>query len=238
MPKRCATPAEFLAVAPDFLSVGSKSVGSITLATQPLIGDFVVLSTQYGVPLVEELYEAGTDFAIGATVEDTALNLAAAIDGRALASATSSGSLITIVSKATGPIGVLVMVTSDPLVFVLSGPTLVGGLSELEFALHCACSMINLECWGEKAECAHIYLTAHILAIVSGAGGGESGPIERKKIDKIEIQYAASSSTSESDFGSTKWGRLYLAMRKTLFIAPLPGRRFLVSARGWSWPCN
>jgi hypothetical protein len=72
------------------------------------------------------------------------------------------------------------------------------------------------------------------------ANGGESGPATRRKIDKIEESFSNVVSTDNLDpsFSTTKWGRLYLQLRKSLFIAPVPGRRFLVSpntTRGWRW---
>ena len=73
---------------------------------------------------------------------------------------------------------------------------------------------------------------AELCSLLSAATGArraeiESGAINRKKIDKIEVSFAATGTATgiDADFGSTRWGRLYLAMKKTIFVAPIAGRR-------------
>ena len=90
-----------------------------------------------------------------------------------------------------------------------------------QFALDAACCMVNLECWGKKASFGSLYLAAHLLAMQTGIDAG--GTVERKKIDKIEIQFSTTT-PSDGDLGSTKWGQNYLAIRRTLMILPVPGR--------------
>jgi len=135
------------------------------------------------------------------------------------------GAVVYLSSKGTGPVSLHALEVSDPLSFILSGATLTGGDAWATFALECACAQINLGCWGAKADCAHIYLTAHFLSLQSGSGGG-GGEVKKKKIDKIEVEFETTAPT-DGDLGSTKWGRLYLQLRKSLFIAPVPGRRIL-----------
>ncbi len=236
MAARCATLAEFVDLIPEFLTLGDKSTGTVVLAAQPVPGDSVTFTDPYAFPPLSETYVAGTDFAIGATVDDTATNLAAALAAGALLDSTTEaqGDTVYLVSTKTGPAGFVGLTTSVPATFQFSGTELTGGAALVEFSLGCACSMINLECWGTKASCASVYLAAHMLDV---AGGNESGPVERKKIDKIEIQYAATAATSDASFGSTKYGRLYLAMRKTVFVAPIAGRRVpvrgIIACRWW-----
>jgi hypothetical protein len=183
------------------------------------------LVDSFGLLPVAEVFEAGVDFAIGATEADTASNLAAAIALGALATSAAVGAVVTIVSVSTGPVSLLGMDTSNPAALVLSGATLTGGDAQVNFALGCACSQINLECWGDKADCGHVYLTAYFLSSATGAGGGSA--VSSKKIDKIAVTYAtATPSGKDAVMESNKWGALYLQMRRSLFVAPLPGRRF------------
>jgi hypothetical protein len=199
----------------------------VTVVTQPAPGDVFTLVDSSNLLPVVETYEAGVDFAIGATEADTASNLAAAISLRALATAAAVGAVVTIVSAATGPNGLLGMTTSNAVALVLSGPTLTGGDVQVQFALDCACAQINVGCWGTKADCAHVYLTAFFLSTSSGAGGG-GGSVSSKTIDKISVSYAvATPSGADAQMASNKWGQLYLQLRRSLFVAPLPGRRFL-----------
>ncbi len=225
MAKACATLAEFLAIAPEFKTVGPQSAGSVTVASQPAPGDTFTLADSSGLLPVVESFEAGVDFSIGVDEAATAANLAAAISLGALATSAALGATLTIVSASTGPVSLLGMTTSNPVALVLSGPTLTGGDAQVLFALGCACSQINLGCWGDKADCGHVYLTAYLLSSATGAGGG--GTVSSKKIDKISVAYAvATPSGADALLQSNKWGALYLQMRRSLFVAPIPGRRF------------
>jgi hypothetical protein len=225
MAARCATLSEFLTQAPVFKTVGPQSSGAVTVAVNPAPGDVFTLTDTYSTPNVVETYTADTDFAIGATPADTAVNLAAAIEANPLASASAASGVVTIVSTGTGPASMLAMATDNPVAMVLSGATLSGGDAWAVFALECTCSQINVECWGVKASCGHVYLAAHFLALQTGVGGG-GGTVKRKKIDKVEVEYAVESS-SDADLGATTWGRLYLQTRKSILVLPLPGRRIM-----------
>jgi hypothetical protein len=227
MAQRCATLSEFLTQAPEFKTVGPVSTGTVTVAINPAPGDKLTIADTFTIPAILETFTAGTDYAIGATPETTAANLATALNNTsALVSAQAVGAAVTLVSKGTGSVSLYALGVDDPLSLILSGPTLEGGDAQASFALSCACAQINLACWGVKADCAHVYLTGHFLALQSGTGGGGGGAINRKKIDKIEIGYQTTA-PSDGDLGATKWGRLYLQLRKSIFIPPLPGRRIL-----------
>ena len=210
----------------EFNTAGSLSSGSLTVAIQPAPGDTVTLATQYGVPIVTEVLVAGTDFAVGVDEAATALNLAAAMSAGALVDALSAGAVVTVVSKSTGPIGVLTTVASDAASIVWADATLLGGDLVVNTQLACACLMINLEIWKLKASCAHVYLTAHMVSVM-GFGSGESGQVTAKGIDKLSISYAATGKTSAH--GNTSWGRMYDAMFETLLI---PGMSGPASPRG------
>jgi hypothetical protein len=221
----CATLSEFLAQAPEFKTVGPVSSGIATLVANLVAGDTFTVADTLGAPVVSQSYIADTDFAVGVDATATAGNLATAINSNPLSliTAIAVGALVYLDSKATGAC-TLYALASNTANLTLSGATLTGGDAIVAFALSCACSQINLGCWGVKADCGHVYLTGHFLALQTGIG--EGGVLNRKKIDKIEAGFAVAT-PSDGDLGSTKWGRMYLQIRKTLFIAPLPGRRIL-----------
>jgi hypothetical protein len=226
MAKRCATLAEFVDLVPEFLTLGDASTGTLVVASQPAPGDSITLTDPYAFPPVVETLIAGTDYAIGVDEAATAANIAAAMDGGSLVTASAIGATVYVASVKTGAAGAVGISTTNPAALQWSGVALTGGDALVLFSLECACSMINLECWGTKASCGSIYLAAHVLTV---AGGGEGGAVNRKKIDKIEVSFAATGTATgiDANFGSTKWGRLYLAMKKTIFVAPIAGRRFL-----------
>ncbi len=64
---------------------------------------------------------------------------------------------------------------------------------------------------------AHCYLTAHILTIVDpGTMGGEAGQVTSLKAGEIAASFAAPSYTTDETLATTKWGRLYMMIRKTV----------------------
>jgi len=221
---RCATLSEFLRQAPEFLSFGEQSDSTLTLLGQPTPGDVLTLSTRFGVPIVVETYVAGTHFTIGGSVADTAANIAVALNGGALVAASSSGAVVSTLSSA-GPLGSLALTSSNEAAMLWDEPTMSPGDGQVLFALECACAQINVECWGAKAMCAHIYLTAHTLMVQSGSTFA-GGAIASKTMDKLSISYAVTA-PSDGDLGATKWGRLYMQLKKTIPVFPIVGRGFL-----------
>lgn len=234
MAARCATLEEFLAFAPEFRTAGSTSRLKIT-ANAGTVGDRLILeSAQYPNVKIEWTAVAaspvlGTEYLAG-TASETASSLAASINAQGqYMTATASDSSIFLESVQTGVDGLHVLTAKPGAAFQFPNATdtqaLEGGAELIETTLACACSQINVECWGGKADCAHLYLTAHMLSLAIGA---ESGPVSSRTIDKISESYAiAAASGSDADLSSTRWGRLYAQMRRSLFVAPLPGRRFL-----------
>jgi hypothetical protein len=243
VPASCATRSEFLAIAPEFSSYGPTSSGQVVPGTSTP-GDRFFIRSASNAPAVLLTFTAvaaspvlGSEYLAGATSADTAESLTASINAAGqLATASISGNIIYLDSIQTGVDGLHTISDKPEGIFTLvTGPTLVGGAALIDQALACACSQINLECWGAKAQCAHVYLTAHTLTV---ANGGEAGPVNRRKIDKIEESFAAVGTATGLDpsFATTRWGRLYLQLKQSLFVAPVAGRRFLVSPntlRGW-----
>lgn len=247
MAASCATRAEFLAVAPEFETYGSTSTIKIT-ANAGTVGDrFILTSADFPNQVITWTAVAasptlGSEYLAGTSIE-TAASLVDSINaqGQFATATVTNGPIFALESIQTGVDGLHTILQKPDGSFQFPNgteeDTLEGGAALIDQALACACSQINLECWGDKAQCAHIYLTAHMLTV---ANGGEAGPVNRRKIDKIEESFAAVGTATGLDpsYATTKWGRLYLQLRKSLFIAPVPGRRFLVSPntiRGWRW---
>ena len=167
MPASCATRAEFLAVAPEFSSYGPTSTARIT-ANAGTVGDrFILTSADFPNETIE--WEAvaasptlGSEYLAG-TGPETASSLVNSINARGeyVIATVTSGSTSALESIQTGVDGLHAISDKPVGAFqFLTGPTLEGGAALIDQALACACSQINLECWGDKAQCAHIYLTA------------------------------------------------------------------------------
>lgn len=220
MANRCATLEEILLEVPELQMFGPPSRGSFDVLGVVTPGTEVTITDPYSFPPVVETYVAGVDFPIGVTREDTAANLAAAMASSAVVTAGAVDSVVYVQSKKTGPFGLLGITSSDELEIEPSGPTLTGGDVQVEMFRECACSMINLECWGDKASCAHVYLTGHFFLV---AQGQETGPVTARTLDKLSESYA-STANADTEFGTTKYGRLYLMLRKTLIVPPIVAR--------------
>lgn len=224
MSRRCATRAEVLDIAPELRTYGTESTDTITVASQPSPGDFVTLRDDSGpLPRLVSLV-ADTDFTIGANVSATASALAAAFnaDASTFVTATAVDGVVYLASVSTGAEGLLSLSSSVPAVMVPASDTFEGGTAAIDEFISCTCRMINLEYWGNKASCGHAYLAAHYATIASD-DGGEVGPVTARTLDKLSESYASSAS-SDVDFGSTRYGRLYVQMRKTLVVAPIVAR--------------
>jgi hypothetical protein len=230
MAARCATIEEFLRAAPEFLNAGEQSDGTLTVLVNPSPGDTLTLATRFGVPIVTESYvgvagaPSAGEFEIGVDAAATAANIATALNGGALAAASAAGTVVSILT-ANGPIGSLTLTSSDEASMLWDESPMTPGTAQVQFALDCTCSQINIECWGVKADCGHIYLAAHFLAM-QGWGSGQSGAVSSKSIDKLSISYAVSP-PSDGDLGRTKWGSLYMQMRKSLFVPGIAARAIL-----------
>lgn len=231
MAQRCATVAELVQLDPSISDYGTQDTGTLTVASAPSPGDTITLLDEHGVLPVQVVLTADTDFAIAGTDEGTATNIATAIEALSITQATAIGSVVYVASVATGEDGKIGTTSSDASM-VWSAATLDGGTEGLEDLLAQTCTMINLETWGTKASFGSAYLALHFLEVSGVNGGSETGPVIRKKIDKLETSYRAAVTAqitgNDALFGSTTWGRLYLAMRSTLMVLPMPARRTLL----------
>ena len=73
--------------------------------------------------------------------------------------------------------------------------------------------------WGPKSDDGLIYLTAHLITSFSVDGGDEpgAGPVTSEREGQVAVAYKISSVFTEDEFGSTKYGRRYASIRKTVF---------------------
>lgn len=74
---------------------------------------------------------------------------------------------------------------------------------------------IDLRWFGDKSRYAHVLLTAHRLALLTGTLGGESGPIASRSAGAISVSYAVNAA-SDPELASTKWGRLFLQVSQSV----------------------
>lgn len=71
--------------------------------------------------------------------------------------------------------------------------------------------------WGLKFDDGIEFLTAHLLQRrLEGTGSG-SGPVTSEKVGDISVGYAASKIATDSEFGSTVYGRMYLQLCSEIF---------------------
>lgn len=72
--------------------------------------------------------------------------------------------------------------------------------------------------WGAKYKMGVVTLAAHLLTLMNRAGGS-AGSVSSEAVGELSISYSAP--TSDSELGTTTYGSMYIALRKTLNITPL-----------------
>lgn len=79
------------------------------------------------------------------------------------------------------------------------------------------------ELWGSIRSTGHMARTAHMLTVLGkSATGSEGGPVTARSISGLSISYAATSfDASEAALSSTKWGRMYLDLKKSVLVVPM-----------------
>lgn len=227
----CVTVAQVLAIAPELATFGGPGSGTVTFNAATVAADTVTIGATVGTaaagPRVAGSNTWSTDGTTAAQLasfvemlNDTAAGFAASVSGLATAP-----TVALVTSKATGPGGDIAWSTSDPVDIGLDPATgLTGGADLIEFYIACACKMVNADCWGDKRECAVIWLAAHLMTVANGASGGASGPVSSKTIDKISVSFATTTfDTSDAAYASTKYGQNYLAIRQTVLVVPVVG---------------
>jgi hypothetical protein len=78
---------------------------------------------------------------------------------------------------------------------------------------------VNTVQWGEKADDATLWLTAHLLKLdsqIRGGGTAAAGPISQKKVGDLSVSYAVPAKMAQSFLASTAYGQQYLQLRSEL----------------------
>jgi hypothetical protein len=75
---------------------------------------------------------------------------------------------------------------------------------------------VNLTQWGEKADDAILWLTAHLLKLEKQLRGGNfaaSGPVASKKVGDLAISYKVPDKMANSFLASTTYGQYFLDLK-------------------------
>ena len=97
----------------------------------------------------------------------------------------------------------------------------------LQHHLNMAATFVNLEAWGVKASFGHIEATAHFAARTPGSGAaGGSGPATAKSMGSVSASYAVATD-ADAKWGTTAYGLNFLALRESLLVLPVVGRKSL-----------
>lgn len=100
----------------------------------------------------------------------------------------------------------------------------------IEMFIDMARGLICASKFGSKAKQAIIFLTAHLMKEIGYGDGGStsssaSGPVTSEKVGDLQRSYGqvslSNGSVTDSLFATTKYGRLYVILRKQLVITPM-----------------
>ena len=234
----CLSVASFLALVPEFSSVGGPSVGTVEWLGSGSAGQTISIGGVEMVAVAGARAAGSSTWSVdGSTTAQATSFVAAIVDSEAADILTAVKTTPVIVRLTTLGHGIdseLVFSTSTPATYDLSGATLDGGSDLLDFQLGTTCLMVNASKWGSKAGAAQAYLTAHFMAIATGAGGGETGVTTSRAISAISQANASTAfDSSDAAFASTRRGRMYLALRKTVMLIPMT-----TGARGFGGLCG
>ena len=231
----CATLAQIISIIPDLKTYGGTSTGSLTLTGETLVGETLViggktLTAVAGVAGVDEWSVDGDSFAELDSLLAAINNLIGSLVTIATGAIRTPGELIIdVTSISTGIYSQLPWSTTSPNITLDPTDKLTGGECDLAFFSTTACSMINSSCWGTKTLAAHIYLVGHLIET---GNGGDVGALTSRGIDKISEGYTyVANDPSDAVFANTKWGRLYLALWRTIPKIPTVGTGLI--ARSW-----
>jgi hypothetical protein len=216
----------FLALVPEFGSVGGPSIGTIEWLSTGTAGDTISIGGVQMTAVAGARVAGSSTWSIdGAAVAEATSFVAAIADSEAadiVSAVKTTPVIVQITTLAKGYNSELAFSTSDAAVYELSGATLAGGSDLLDFQLSTTASMVNVSTWRGKAGAAQAYLCAHFMAIATGAGGGETGATTSRAIDRISQSNAATAfEMSDAAFASTRWGRMYLALKSTVLRIPM-----------------
>lgn len=100
-----------------------------------------------------------------------------------------------------------------------------------------ASRLIDARIWGDRAQDAAAYLTAHLLKSTGGIGGsgGGAGPITSESVGSLSRSYGmVGSPGSDQDYNRTLYGQRYIALRNsTIIAASVTGTDAHLRAKAW-----
>lgn len=215
----CVDVTAFLGFLPSFASTGSTSEGSIAWLSTGTAGDTITIGTVTLTAVAGARVAGSLTWSVDGDAATEATSFAAAIAdsaATALVTASRSGSTVTLTTVGKGPASLLTLTASAPLVYAATA--FAGGDDQVRLTLETTCLMIG-ECWGSKAGMAHAYLTAHFLEV---AAGNEIGVVSGRGMNSISHSLTAPTfEASDAAFSSTRYGRLYLALRSSVAVLPM-----------------
>lgn len=216
----CLDVTAFLGFLPAFASTGSTSSGSIAWLSTGSPGDTITIGSVTLTAVAGARAAGSSTWSVDGDEAAEAASFRAAIAdsaASALVSASGSGTTVNLTTVSTGPASLLDLATSTDEVYDLTA--FAGGDDQIRLMLEATCTMIGA-CWpAAKAGLAHAYLTAHFLAV---GAGNEGGVRTSRTVNKISEGSAAPSfDASDAAFATTKYGRLYLALRSTIPVLPM-----------------
>lgn len=222
----CLSVATFLALVPEFSSVGGPSIGTIEWLSTGTVGDTIDIGGVQMTAVSGARVAGSSTWSVdGSAVAEATSFVAAIADSEAadlVSAVKTTPSIVKVTTLGGGVDSELAFTTSDAAVYDLSDTTLTGGSDLLDFQLETTCLMVNASKWGSKAGAAQAYLAAHFMAIATGAGGGETGATTSRSIDRISQANASTAfESSDAAFASTRWGRMYLALKATVLRIPM-----------------
>ena len=219
-----ATTAELLALVEGASSIGPRATGTVTIASHPVSATETITHGSLVLTSVAGARTSGANNFSGdaGSTDAVAANFAAAVNDASNAwagggiTATVAGSVVTLTGN-RGDDGNVTLVCSDASMTV-TGMT--GGDAWLTHALEYAALLLDANCWGCFRNKASIYLAAHFLTqLPDGLTSGASPQVSSVTIGAISKSFAVASPT-DSRFGSTKWGKLYLELAEVVMCAP------------------
>jgi hypothetical protein len=104
------------------------------------------------------------------------------------------------------------------------------GAIQIESMIDVARTFINEGKWGAiRGQKGLTFLAAHLCTQLIGeegtGGDSASGPVTSEKVGDLQRSYGSIElsglDTQEEVFSSTKYGRLFIALRKTITITPM-----------------
>jgi hypothetical protein len=215
----CLDVTAFLGFLPTFASTGSTSVGSIAWLSTGTAGDTITIGSVTMTAVAGARVAGSSTWSVdGPEAQEAASFRAAVADSAAAALVTASGSGATVSLRTTakGPVSLLDLSTSAAEVYGLT--PFAGGDDQIRLTLEATCPMVG-DCFGAKAGLAHAYLTAHFLDVAAGLEGGVR---TSRAINKIsEGSSAPSFDAGDAAFATTRWGRLFLALRSSVVVMPM-----------------